>query len=110
MFSVGDALADGLVRAGGVVVLPILGQDGTQVGLAEDQHAVQEFGAQRADESLTGRVHARSLDGGLQDGGAGGLEDGVGPSCDVGAAAADQELEVLEPLVQIQGQVAGLLR
>jgi hypothetical protein len=43
-------LADGLVRAGGVVVLLILGQDGAQVCLAEDQHAVQKFAAQRADK------------------------------------------------------------
>ena len=59
VFSVGDALADSLVRAGGVVVLLILGQDGAQVGFAEDQHAVQEFAAQRADEPLTGRVGPR---------------------------------------------------
>lgn len=31
VFSVGDALADDLLRAGRVVVLPILGQNGTQV-------------------------------------------------------------------------------
>ncbi len=59
VFSVGDALADALVRAGAVVVVPILGQDGAQVGLAEDQHAVQEFAAQRADEALAGRVGQR---------------------------------------------------
>ena len=55
VFSVGDALADPLMRAGGVVVLLIPGQDGAQVGFAEDRHPVQEFAAQRADEALTGR-------------------------------------------------------
>ena len=45
MFSVRDALADSLVRAGGVVVLLILGQDGEQMCGAEDQHPVQEFTA-----------------------------------------------------------------
>jgi hypothetical protein len=47
---VGDVLADSLVRAGGVVVHLVLGQDGTEVGLAEDQHPVQE---------LTGNVPTR---------------------------------------------------
>ena len=37
----------------------------------------RSFAAQRADKALAGRVHPRSLDGGLQDRGAGGLEDGV---------------------------------
>jgi hypothetical protein len=76
VFSVWDALADPLMRAGRVVVLLVLGQDGAQVGFAEDQHPVQEFTAQRVDEALAGRVHPRSLDGGLQDGGAGGRDPG----------------------------------
>src|ERR1039457_6379681 len=75
VLSVGDVLADSLVRAGGVVVLLVLGQDCAQVGLAEDQHPVQELMAQGSDENLSGRVRARSLDGGPQDRGAGGLED-----------------------------------
>ena len=91
VFSVGDALADPLMRAGGVVVLRILGQDSAHLCLAEDQHPVQEFTAQRAVKALAGRVHARNLDSGPQDGGAGGLEDGVERSCEVGAAVADQE-------------------
>ena len=65
--------------------------------------------AQGADEPLAGRVHARSLDGGPPDRGAGGLEDGVGRSREVGAAVADQEPEALEPLAESQGQVPGLL-
>jgi hypothetical protein len=88
VFSVGDALADGLVRPGGVAVLLIPGQDGAQVCLAEDHHAVQDLMAQGSDEALAGvqaaeerrqlgRIHARSLDGGPQDRGAGGLDDGV---------------------------------
>ena len=91
VFSVGDALADPLMRAGGVVVLLILGQDSAQLCLAEDQHPVQELTAQRADKALAGRVHARNLDSGPQDRGAGGLEDGVERICEVGAAVADQE-------------------
>jgi hypothetical protein len=40
---VGDALGDALVRPGGVVVLLVVGQDGAQACLAEDQHPVQEL-------------------------------------------------------------------
>jgi hypothetical protein len=43
---VGDALGDALVRPGGVVVRLVFGQDGAQVSLAEDQHAVQDLRAQ----------------------------------------------------------------
>jgi hypothetical protein len=35
--AVGDALADALVRPGGVVVLLVFGQNGSQVRFAEDQ-------------------------------------------------------------------------
>jgi hypothetical protein len=46
----GSALVDALVGPGRVVVHVVLGQDGAQVRLAQDQHAVQEFAAQRADQ------------------------------------------------------------
>src|ERR1019366_5693521 len=72
--SVRVAVRDAL---GGVVVLLVLGQDGTQMCRAGDQHAIQELTAQRADKALADRVHPRSLDGGAQDGGASGLEDGA---------------------------------
>ena len=42
-FVVGDALGDALVRPGRVVVRLVLGQDGAQMPLAEDQHPVEEF-------------------------------------------------------------------
>ena len=77
--------------------------------LTEDQHAIQELAAQGADEALADRVHARSLDCGRQDPGAGGLEDGVERGGEVRAAVADQESDVLEPLAEGQGEVAGLL-
>jgi hypothetical protein len=38
-------------------------QDGAQVALAEDQHAVEEFSAQGTDKALVDRIHARRLDG-----------------------------------------------
>ena len=63
-FAVGDALAYALVRPGSVVVHLVVSQDGAQMPLAEDQHAVQKLAAQGADQALADRVHARSLDGG----------------------------------------------
>src|SRR5450631_4012098 len=59
-----DAFGYAPVRPGRVVVHLILSQDGVQVCLAEDQHAVEDFAAQGADKALAGRVHARSLDRG----------------------------------------------
>ena len=73
----GNALGDALMRAGGVVVGLVLDQDGAQMCLTEDQHAVEELTAQGTEQALTGRVHPRSLDSGLQDPGAVCLEDGV---------------------------------
>jgi hypothetical protein len=56
VFAVGDALGDALVRPGRVVVRLVFGQDSAQMGLPEDQHAVQELPAQGADEALADRV------------------------------------------------------
>ena len=108
-FPVGNALGDALVRPGGVVVHLVFGQDGAQMALPEDQHAVEELTAQGADEALADRVHLRSLDGGTQNPGAGGLEDGVERGGLVRSAITDQEPDALEPLVQGEGEVAGLL-
>ena len=51
VFAAGDALGDALVRPGRVVVHLVFGQDGAQVALPEDQHAVQELTAQGTDEA-----------------------------------------------------------
>jgi hypothetical protein len=48
-FVIGDALGD--ARCRGRVVHLVLGQDGAQMSLAEDQHAVEDFAAQGADEA-----------------------------------------------------------
>ena len=76
-FAVGNVLGDALVRPGGVVVRLVSGQDGMQVLLAEDQHAVRERAAQGAGQALADRVHPRRLHGGAHDPGTGGLEDGT---------------------------------
>jgi hypothetical protein len=82
---VGNALAHVLVRPGGVVMRLVFGQDSAQMSLAEDQHAVEEFAAQDADEAFADRVHARRLDSGPQDPAASCLENGV-----EGGAAPDR--------------------
>ncbi len=74
----GDALGDALVRPGRAVMRLLVGQGGTQVCLAENQHAVQELPAQGAGQALADRVHPRSLDSGAPDPRTGGLEDGAG--------------------------------
>ena len=59
VFAVGDALGDALVRPSRVVMHLVLGQDGAQVRLAENQQAVEEFPAQGADDPLADRVGRR---------------------------------------------------
>src|ERR1035441_8568557 len=59
--AVGEALADALMRPGGVVVLLVFGQDGSQVRFAEDEAAVRELAPQGAGEALADRVHPRCL-------------------------------------------------
>ena len=88
----------------------VLGQDSLQMLLALDQYPVQEFPAQGADKALAGRVRPRRLGGGAQDTGTRGLEDGVEGAGEVRSAIADQEPEVVEALVESEGQVAGTAR
>ena len=73
----GNPLGDALMRPGRVVVDLVLDQDGAQMRLTEDQHAVEELAAQGTEEAFAGRVHPGSLDSGPQDPGPVGLEDGV---------------------------------
>ena len=86
----------------------VLGQDGAQVLLAEDQRAVQKLAGQGADKPFAGRIHTGSLDRCAQDPGASGLEDGVERGCEVQAAVAEQEPVVFEPLAEGKGKYAGL--
>jgi hypothetical protein len=75
--TVGDALGDALVRPGRVVAHLVLGEDGAQMCLTENRHAVEELAAQGTYKALADRIDARAWTGGAQDPGAGGLEDGV---------------------------------
>ena len=56
---------------------PVLDQDGAQMCLTEDQHAVEELTTQNIEKAIACRVHRGSLDSSLQDPGAVCLEDGV---------------------------------
>jgi NADPH:quinone reductase-like Zn-dependent oxidoreductase len=85
-FVSGDALGDALVWPGHVVVRLVVGQDGTQVCLAENQHAIQKFTAQGADQAFADRVHPRSLGSAAQDPRACSLEDDVERGSEVRAA------------------------
>lgn len=60
----GDELRDAVVGPCGVVVRLVVGQDGAQMSLAKDQHAVQALAAHGAGQAFAGRAHARSLDSG----------------------------------------------
>jgi len=91
---VGNALADALMRAGGVVMLLVFGQCGAQVSLVQDQGPVEKLPAQGTDEALADRVHPRRQHGRAHDGGPGGLEDGIERRGEVRAAVTDQEPEV----------------
>jgi hypothetical protein len=52
VFAVGDALCDALVRPGRVVMRLVFSQDGPQMPLADDQHAI-----------LWGSITGSGLDG-----------------------------------------------
>ena len=85
--------------------LLIFRENGAQVRLTEDQRPVEDFAAQRADETLADRVHPGWLDGADQNPGAGGLEHGVERGCEDRAAVADQEADVPESLVETEGEI-----
>ena len=109
MLAAGDAVRDALVRSGRVVMHLVLGQHGPQMRFTENWHAVEDLSAQRTDKALADRVHARRLDGGAHDPGPGRLEDSVERGGEVRSAITDQELNVLEPLAEAEGEIAGLL-
>ena len=88
-FIVWDALAYALVRPGRVVVRLVLGQDGTQMSLAEDQHAIQELSAQGAWPCARRSGSCAAPDGSAQNPGAGGLEDGVERGGEVRSAVSN---------------------
>jgi hypothetical protein len=88
----------------------VFDQDGVQVYCAEDHHSVEELAAKGADEPSQVAFISGVWTCGAQDPGAGGPEDGIERGGEVRSAVADQKLDVLEPVVEAEGQVAGLLQ
>src|SRR5258708_33381392 len=92
-----------------IVVGRVLAQDPPQMALIPDQVAVQELAAASPDPAFGDRVHAGRPDV-AQDGLDPGIgEDGVEGGGEVGAAVADHESDSVCLLVQVHGEVAGLV-
>ena len=79
------------------------------MSLVDDQDAVEEFAADGADEAFGDGVGPRRPHGRLDDRDVDGGEDGVEGGGELGVAIADEEPEPLAGVVEVHGQVAGLL-
>jgi hypothetical protein len=86
-------LAKGAVRPGGVVVQQVLSQHLAQVMLIDDEHLVEEFPAQGADDPLADCVRSGRLRRTGQDPDAPGGEHGVERAGELARAVPDQELD-----------------
>src|SRR3954452_6391527 len=91
------------------VVMLVLAEHGGGVALVDDQDAVEEFSADRADEAFGDRVGPRCLPRRFDDRDVDGGEDGVEGGGELGVAVADEEPESLTGVVEVYEQVAGLL-
>ena len=79
------------------------------MSLVDDQDAVEEFAADGADEAFGDRVGPRRAHRCPDDLDVDGGEDGVEGRGELGVAVADQEPEAPAGVVEVHGQVAGLL-
>src|SRR3954463_4352798 len=100
---------EGAVGSSTVVVANVFCEHDTQVSLAEDQHAVGEFGSQGADEPFGETVRPRTprwnsdhLDAHIG-------EDSVERCGELSSPVADEEPELCDAITQIHHQVADLL-
>src|SRR4051812_26826787 len=80
-----------------------------RVSLVEDQDSVEEFAPDGADEAFGDGVGPRRPYGRLDDRDVEGGEDGVEGGGELGVSIADEESEPLAGVVEVHGQVAGLL-
>jgi hypothetical protein len=92
-----------------VVVVLVLAQDLSQMGLVPDEGAVQELAAASPDPAFGDRVHAGRPDVTEHGPDPGIGEDRIERGGEVGAAVADHESDSARLLVKIHDQVAGLL-
>ena len=93
----------------GVVVLDELVQHQCQVAGSGDQHVVEAFAAQGADDAFGDRVGPRCPDRGADDDDIGADEHRVECGGELAVPVADQEPELLGSGAKVDEQVAGLL-
>jgi hypothetical protein len=86
-------LAQGAMRAGGVVVDQVFGQDQAQVTLIDDQQPVEDLTAQGADHSFADGVRSGRLRRAGENPDPFHLEHGVKAVSELACAVPDQELD-----------------
>ena len=99
-------LAKSLVRARGVVVARVLGDDALEVPVIEHQQVVEALTAQRAEEALADGVHVRRAHGGADHSDARGPGERIEVGPELVVAIANQEPQRGAE----RGRVAKLLR
>ncbi len=97
------------MRAMAVVVVDELEEHHLELATVDDQHPVQAFSANGADEELSEGVCPRSPDRSLDDPDFLGPEDLVEAGCELGVTISDQELDRLRSLGELECEVPGLL-
>ena len=105
----GRLLIERSVGAVRVVVLDVLPKHCREVARSTDQEVVEAFAAQGADEAFGDGVRPRCSDRGAEDADVGAGEHGVEGGGELAVPVADQELELLGAVAEIQQEVAGLL-
>jgi hypothetical protein len=102
-------LAKGAVRSVVVEMVFELVENEARVSLVDDQDAVEEFPTDGADEAFGDRVGPRRPHRCLDDPHIEGGEDGVECGGEPGVSITDEEPEPLPGVIEVDGQVAGLL-
>jgi hypothetical protein len=92
-----------------VVVGAVLGKDGPQMALAEDQDAVSELDSGGQDESFREAVRPRTSRWDLHGVDAGAGHDSVERGGELACSVADEEPEGGGTVVEVHQQIAGLL-
>jgi hypothetical protein len=99
----------GAVRPSTVVVPDVLREHHTQVPLAEDQHAVGEFGSDRAYEPFGETVRPRAARRNPDYADAHVGDDSVERRCKLTGSISDEDPELGDAIAKIHHQVPGLL-
>ena len=105
----GRAKVAGTVRPSTIVIPNVLGEHHTQVPLTEDQHAVGEFGSDRAEEPFGETVRPRATRRNPDHADAHIGQDRIKRCCELAGPVADEEPELGEVIVEVHHEVADLL-